>query len=335
MRTIRTAWLLLLLLPLAGCPTDGGNPFTTQRTWKIVAEGIVDGALMAATTLGNGQTLIVGGQSDKGAAWTLTGDTLNPEPVPQGKLLTWGSVGADGAALVVGNGRRALWRSESGAWSNESLPGGDELWGCLAFSKNDAYAVGADKISGDVFEPVLMHRDATGWSKITLPAITKDRQNARLFKIAAQAPDDLLIVGDAGLALHWDGKTWQEEPTGTGENLVTTRALDGGRFIIVGGLSTGFVMLRAKDGTWSKLSDVLVGTAGVDVFGDKAWVAGYYGWIEEIDLATGTGKELDEPLTSDVLHFVLRLPGGDAIAGGGNITAWPGPMKGVLLAWKP
>jgi hypothetical protein len=335
MHTTRWLCALLLTTTLAGCPSEQTQTPPVERSWKIVADGIDEGALMAATTLPDGRAVIFGGQSDKGAVWTLESDKLNAEPVPLGKLLTWGSVGADGLLLVVGNGRRALWRSETGAWTTEDLPAGDELWGCLAFSKNDAYAVGADKVSGDLFEPVLLHRDASGWSKVALPTISKDRANARLFKIAAQAPDDMLIVGDVGLALHWDGQAWREEPTGVADNLVTTRALDDGGYVVVGGLSTGFVLTRGAAGKWRKLGDVLVGTTGVDVFGDDVWVAGYYGWIERVSLATGKGEALDDPLTSDVLHFVVRLPGGDALAGGGNFTAWPGPMKGVLLRWGP
>lgn len=329
--------LVALLLSIAGCGSDGGSDGTTPMRWSIDREGIPGGALMAATLLPSGETLIVGGQATAGAAWRLDGDTLHDEPVPAGELLNWASVGVDGTTLVVGNGRRALWRTDAGSWSVEPLPAGDELWGCYAFGKDDAYAVGGDEVSKDVMAPRLLQRTAAGWAKVALPELTPERKNARLFKIDGHGPNDLLVVGDVGLALHWDGTAWKEEATGTAENLVTVRRLDGGRYAVVGGQSTGFVLIREADGAWRKLRDAMVGLSGVDVFDDgkKLWVAGSYGWMEEVDLASGSAVELDEPLTSDTLHFVLRLPGGGALAGGGNFQVWPNPMKGTLLRYGP
>lgn len=330
--------LAAVALWLAGCDGGpGGETPPVAMRWKVQQDGIEAGALMAATLLPNGDPLIVGGQATMGAAWQLTADGLDAEPVPAGKLLNWASVGVDGETLVVGNGRRALWRSESGTWESEDLPAGDELWGCFAFGKDDAWAVGGDEVKTDVMEPRLLHRTAAGWQSVTLPELTKERQNARLFKIDGHGPNDLLVVGDVGLALHWDGTAWKEESTGTAENLVTVRRLGTDRYVVVGGVATGFVLIREPDGSWNKVKDVMVGLSGVDVFedGKKVWVAGSYGWMEEVDLAAGTSVEIDEPLTSDVLHFVLRLPGGGALAGGGNFQVWPNAMKGTLLRYGP
>lgn len=329
----------LVLLTMVGC--DGGTGSdgqdAVQMKWSVEKEGIAGGALMAATLLPSGETLIVGGQATAGAAWRLQDGELTDETVPAGKLLNWASVGADGATLVVGNGRRALWRSASGSWTSEDLPAGDELWGCFAFGANDAWAVGGDEVSKDVMAPRLLHRTAAGWTSVTLPEITKERQQARLFKIDGHGPNDLLVVGDVGLALHWDGTAWKEEATGTAENLVTVRRLGTDRYVVVGGTATGFVLIREPDGSWSKVRDSMVGLSGVDVFADgaKVWVAGSYGWMEEVDLVNGEAKEIDEPLTSDVLHFVLRLPGGEALAGGGNFQVWPNAMQGTLLRYGP
>lgn len=306
----------------------------TPRTWSVVQEGVEAGALMAALTLPDGTPLLVGGQSDAGAAFRLVDGKLVAEAVPAGQLLSWASLGADGNVLVVGNGKRALWRDASGVWTAETLPAGDKLWGCLAFGKDDAWAVGADEPTKDTYAPVLLRRTAGGWSQVTLPELPKERQAVQLFKLDAHGPNDILVVGDVGVALHFDGTAWAAEATGTGENLVTVRKLDGGRFIIVGGTASGFVQIREADGSWKLVRQTMVGLSGVDVFDGKAIVAGSYGWIEEVDLAKGTSVELDDLLTSDVLHFVLRLPNGDALAGGGNFQVWPNPMQGTLLRWS-
>lgn len=322
--------LLAAVLPIAAC-SDTVEP--TPRRWTLAHEGIAAGVLMAATPLADGTPLIVGGQSNAGAAMRWVDGALVDEPVPPGKLLSWASRGADGNVLVVGNGRRALWRDAAGAWTAETLPAGDKLWGCLAFAKDDAWAVGADEPSQDTYAPVLLRRTAGGWSQVALPALPADRKAVQLFKIDANSADDILVVGDGGVALHFDGTQWAVEASGTTENLVTVRRLGAGRFVVVGGTASGFVRIRAADGTWSVLRDTMVGLSGVDVFGDKLWVSGSYGWVEQVDLKTGKGVELDDLLTSDVLHFVQRLPNGDAIAGGGNLQAWPGPMNGTLLRW--
>ena len=39
-------------------------------------------------------------------------------------------------------------------------------------------------------------------------------------------------------------------------------------------------------------------------------------------------------LTTDDLHLMLRLPNGDALAGGGNFGAFNATMHGVLLGWS-
>ncbi len=329
---VATALSFAALLGTACSPEPEAKP--TPRTWSIAQEGVEAGVLMAAALLPDGTPLVVGGQSDGGAAFRFVEGKLVAEPVPTGELLSWASVAADGTTLVVGNGRRALWRDASGAWTAEALPAGDKLWGCLAFGKDDAWAVGADETAKDTYAPVLLRRAAGGWSQVTLPELPKERQQVQLFKIDAHGPSDILVVGDVGVALHFDGKAWTAEATGTGENLVTVRTLGSDRFVVVGGTASGFVRIRQADGTWTLVRETMVGLSGVDVFDGKAIVAGAYGWIEEVDLAKGTSVELDDLLTSDVLHFVLRLPNGDALAGGGNLQAWPGPMLGTLLRWS-
>lgn len=322
----------LVVAPVIGCSSEP-EVKEKPRAWSIVQEGVEAGVLMAATNLPDGTPLVVGGQSDLGAAFRLVTGKLVAETVPAGQLLSWASVGADGHVLVVGNGKRALWRDPAGAWTSETLPAGDKLWGCLAFGKDDAYAVGADETSKDDYAPVLLRRTAGGWSQVTLPELPKERQNVQLFKVDGHSSKDILVVGDVGTALHYDGATWTAEATGTGENLVTVRKLGVDRYVVVGGTASGFLRTREADGSWKVVRETMVGLSGVDLFDDKAIVSGSYGWIEEIDLAKGTSVELDDLLTSDVLHFVLRLPNGDALSGGGNLQAWPGPMQGTLLGW--
>ena len=327
-----STWRLSLLTVLVAACTSTSTPAPAQRTWKVLAKDIPQGALMAGVVQPSGLPLLVGGQTNLGAVWTLENAQLHADAtVPAGPLLAWVSQLEDGTALVVGNGRRALWRAMDGTWTAESLPDGDELWGCKAFARDDAWAVGgniaADKITAT---PILLHRTASGWTTVPLPKLTNPA--VRLFKVDAQSPSDIVVVGDEGEVLHYNGIAWTEEASGTGENLTTVRALPDGRYVAVGGRSTGVVRMRGTDGKWQKLRDVESGLSGVDVWNDAVWTCGSTGWLESVAM-DGSRADIVDALTTDDLHLMLRLPTGDAIAGGGNFAAWQSTMHGTLLAW--
>ncbi len=319
---------LLLTLPLLACTA---TPMP-QRSWKVLAENVPEGAVMSGAVLAAGTPLLVGGQSTAGAAWLWQGGALHPQVVPAGPLLSWVSLLADGSALVVGNGRRALWRAADGTWTAEVLPDGDQLWGCVAFSQDDAWAVGADP-HADLTSatPVLLHRTAAGWAQVTLP--TLQQPDVWLYKIDGHSATDIVAVGGSGEALHFDGSHWSEEATGTGENLTTVRAIAGGRYIAVGGQATGVARIREANGSWHSLRAVESGLSGVDAWDDRFWVCGATGWLEAI-AADGSSATPVDPLTTDDLHLMLRLPNGDALAGGGNFAAFQTKMHGVLLGWN-
>lgn len=331
---ILTGLVLLTGCPSAPAPAQAQHWSETPANvdaWSVLAANIDGGVLMAGTVLPDGTALAVGGQSDAGAVWLWKNKQLQPEPVPPGKLLSWVSTLPDGEVLVLGNGRRALWRTPAGVWTAESLPDGDELWGCTAFSHDDAWAVGAniaaDKITAT---PILLHRTAAGWTTVALPAIKQP--SVRLFKVDGHSPSDVVVVGDDGEALHFDGKAWTEEASGTGENLTTVRTVSGGRYLAVGGRGTGVARMRGVDGVWRKVRDVESGLSGVDVWEDGAWTCGSAGWLQWIAL-DGSLSAIATSVTTDDLHMMLHLPDGSALAGGGNLAAWPGKMHGTLLGW--
>ncbi len=324
---LRTLAVTLLLVACSSTPSPA-----PQRSWQVLARNVPGGALMSGVALPDGSALLVGGQATLGAVWQWQNAALTAVAVPAGKLLSWASRLPDGSALVVGNGRRALWRAADGTWTVEALPDGDELWGCLAFSHDDAWAVGGDPLAdGTSATPVLLHRTAAGWSPVALPKLQQPQ--VRLFKVAGQNPSDVVVVGDEGEALHFDGTTWTEEPSGTGANLTTVRALADGRYVAVGGSTTGIIQLRETTGVWHTLRTVESGLSGVDAWDDRFWVCGAAGWLESV-ARDGSSAQAADMLTTDDLHLMLRLPNGDALAGGGNFGAFNATMHGVLLGWS-
>ncbi len=325
-RLLAATTLTLTLLACTSTPTA-----TSTRVWKVLAANIPEGAVMSGALLSDGTPLLVGGQAEKGAAWLWKSGALQTLTVPAGKLLSWVSVLPDGTALAVGNGRRALWRAVDGTLTAEALPDGDELWGSLAVSRDEAWAVGGDPLPDNTATPVLLHRTAAGWTSVALPSLTHPR--IRLFKIDGHSASDVLVVGDEGEALHYDGTTWKEEATGTGEKLTTVRILANGRYIAVGGEATGVARVREADGTWHNLRSTKAGLSGVDTWDDRYWVCGAAGWLESIALDGGS-ETTEDQLTNDDLHLMLRLPSGDGLAGGGNFGAFKSTMHGTLLGWQ-
>ena len=320
--------LFALVLALQSCTS--APTASPTRAWRVLADKIPEGAVMSGALLADGTPLLVGGQEKKGAIWLWKEQKLQTLTPPDGRLLAWVSVLGDGTALVVGNGRRAVWRAPDGTFTAEALPDGDELWGCHAISKEEAWAVGGNPLPDNTATPVLVHRTASGWASVALPPLSSP--HVRLFKVDGHGANDVLAVGDDGEALHYDGQTWKEESTGTGEKLTTVHALANGRYIAVGGLSTGVARLREADGTWHNLRSTMNSLSGVDAWDDRYWVCGAAGWVESIALDGGSETTVDS-LTSDDLHLMLRLPNGDALAGGGNFGAFKTTMHGVLLGW--
>ncbi len=332
---INIRWLLPITVLLASCSDPPSA--TPGRTWQVLAENLSGGVVMGATNDSDGSVLAVGGQADLGALWRISGSQVTPIEVPKGMLLTWASRAADGTVLVVGSGKRAMLRDASGNWTTEVLPAGDELWGCENLGNGKAFAVGGVIDIAQQAKPALLERTPGGWAQVPLPGLSKP--DVRLFKIAAQSASDIVVVGDEGLALHFDGSKWREEPSSTGLNLTTVRALPGGRYVAVGGLGSGVIVERSASGKWTTLGQAETGLSGFDHFaangvaGASIWACGFGGWLESDGLSPFQSAPLGTPLTQDSLHFVLRLPSGDALAGGGNLAAWPKTMHGVLLRW--
>jgi len=112
---------------------------------------------------------------------------------------------------------------------------------------------------------------------------------------------------------------------------VTARLIDN-RYLIVGGRNTGTLHERQDDGSWTLIKDTRSGLSGIDSDGEGGlYVAGEFGWLERIDLATNEGNDESVAGVFDVLHSVLKTSSGTMLAAGGTFNQFPGPMQGTLL----
>jgi hypothetical protein len=186
----RSLWpvVVSMVCVLGGCDSSPDTAPTSDgvaRQWTVVADKSPLGMWMSAVLVPDQPPLLVGGQATLGAVASWDGNQEVPQNIPAGSLLTWGHSTADGETLVVGNGRRALWRDMTNTWIQEDLPAGDVLWGCVAHTRSDAWAVGADKSVDAGQRPVLVHKTAAGWAVQTLPTLPAAQQSSQLYKIAA------------------------------------------------------------------------------------------------------------------------------------------------------
>ena len=93
-----------------------------------------------------------------------------------------------------------------------------EVWrpdGVRALSSDDVWAVGYQKVAGDV-QPFAEHYDGTAWKVVQVP-VPPGTTQAVLTDVAGDAPNNVWGVGTSlgrtrhPLIEHWDGSQWHRE----------------------------------------------------------------------------------------------------------------------------
>ncbi|MEZ4469167.1 MAG: hypothetical protein R3F43_33200, partial [bacterium] len=144
-----------------------------------------------------------------------------------------------------------------------------------------------------------------------------------LYKVWGTGPDDVHLVGEGGVALHWDGQRFTRLDADTAEVLFTVHGQPGGPVLAVGGLTAG-VVRRLDAGRW--VDDGA--PAAPPLNGDfvrpdgTALVTGARGIVLE-RTATGAWRRLrppaDDTIGDRTLHAVFVGP--DTWAVGGDLSA--------------
>ncbi|MFC4035359.1 hypothetical protein ACFO3J_28390 [Streptomyces polygonati] len=188
--------------------------------------------------------------------WQLTDDTGLPAGTVEASLLSVSSL-ARQDAWAVGQGYVAdtfapipvvqHWNGRQ--WRSVEIPGSAD-WSLNQVDEvapNDVWVVGVDNDSG---QSVAVHWDGHHWQRTATPAFA---DSAILFDVAARGPSDVWAVGwsrdtdkqiPAGLALHWDGRSWTQVPLPRGTFSLQAVALrPQGGLAVVGGNDDGAVGL--------------------------------------------------------------------------------------------
>ena len=321
LRLVRCGFLFVLALSTAGCEPD--------RTWNMPYDALADGWVMSAYAASANEVYAVGGALDAGRITLFDGQNAVPQEVPAGTpLVNWAFGFGDGEVYAVGN-EGAILHYDGTDWEAEMSPTNQDLWGVWGAAPDDIWAVGGSARLPGEGEPTLVHYDGTEWVTVEIPTLTPSGV-AALFKVWGSGADDVYVVGDVGVVLHYDGSDWSELLVGAEDDLVAVWGTGPDNVVAVGGRSNGIVAHWNGTEWRTEFVTPLPGLNGVwlDRAG-RAHVAGLRGTVGVIDLDSFevTTEEVDE-----FKHF-HALAGVDGVlfAVGGNLAV-PSAPEGMV--WR-
>lgn len=295
--------------------------------WRVVFDDL-PAPLLSAWTAPDGVLYAVGGSASR--SLVLRHDSRGWWAMDPGtaQALWWVFGFSSSHLYAVGEGG-ALAHFNGRYW--EVLRAGESytLFGIWGVSPKDLWAVGGrPAIAGGA--PVALRYQSGAWRTVEdgLPA------SGTLFKVWGTASDNVLLVGDDGLIVRFDGTRLRPEASPVADRLVTVFGSGPADVFAVGG-TTGAVFLRSDGSEWREvvphggMSSNLLGGAVRGPPGADRWRAVAVGWRGL--LAQGDGENIEEvtPLTRDCFHAAAPTAEG-FIAVGGDLLA--GASRGTILA---
>lgn len=330
--TQRLAHLLpLLCFVSALAPACEPDPAGPDTTWREAFDARPIGWLMSTWAPSATTRYAAGGTPeagvlmvDNGGSWAEVGATDSAfEGVP---LLTWVTGFGPSDVTVVG-ARGTILHFDGSAWTRVPALTDQDLWGVWGASPNDLWAVGGTTSPGG--HPVILRFDGA-WHMIDTPALQKGNVRA-FFKVWGTDKDNVLIVGQNGVVLRWDGQALHEELVGASDDLIALWGTDRDHIAAIGG--RGVALLSTWNGqAWtttqlpplSGLNGVWMRDPGI------IHVAGTLGVVATIDFATHRVDSLT--LSQDLdFHAIHGDPSGRLTAVGGSFRSPVAPFLG--LAW--
>jgi hypothetical protein len=165
-----------------------------------------------------------------GTAWSVTG---SPDPggsayasyLSSVAVLTSSDAFAAGYYFNATSAQTMSMHWNGNAWQQAATPSPDNednvLYGIAAVSTSDAWAVGAYRDSGSLYQTLIVRWDGTAWQQVPSPNPAVSDHNI-LNAVATTSASDAWAVGFAATAsgtvaqtliLHWDGTAWTQVPS--------------------------------------------------------------------------------------------------------------------------
>jgi hypothetical protein len=147
-------------------------------------------------------------------------------------------------------------------WDDEIAPW---LMDVEVVAPDDVWAVGMQERPAGKRWPLILHRDAAGWTEVRFPRDGWDA-DAWLVAVDAVAPDDVWAVGNSlpdwnhwswwdPLVLHWDGVSWSRVDAPDPKHFVEIRdvkAVGTTRVFVVGRIHGDPLLLRWNGDEWAR-----------------------------------------------------------------------------------
>lgn len=318
----RLATLTIVALLVAACGDDPSTDEPTveevPRTWSAAVEA--PGSAFFAVHGTAADDVYVAGADDGSGPLVLNYDGAQWNRLDTGVSGDlWWVYAIDDDVYFAGSDAHVL-RLRDGAFERMSTPGLGKhiVFGLWASSPDDVYAVGG--VAGR--NGFVWHYDGSEWVELDLPdtlPLDDNRDTPQLFKVTGASPDDIWVVGDAGVVLRGNAADGFElVESGTDERLFTAYAVPD-RVIAVGGASNA-VAVDLLDEPMAVAPEGAPLLQGVHIDERGAtWAVGGQGRIYE-DRGAGFERvrtDLDVDIQS--LHAVWTAPNGDLWAVGGNV----------------
>jgi hypothetical protein len=325
---MRFAVMAVLASTAAACSgSDAAAPASSAPEWTVVQENL-DSALISVWGSAEDDVWAVGGDRGSGPLilhWDGESFT-RMDSGATGDL--WWVFGFPGGPVFMGGAGGSILRYQDGVFSPTTTPSSDvTVFGLWGSSPEDMWAVGG--ADGGADGAFAWRLQADTWTLAPeFPAeLAADKS---LWKACGSGADDVWLVGTAGVAVHWDGASFETTSVGGGESLFTVHYAEG-RFVAVGGSAAGLIFENDGSG-WQRVdTDPLYGLVGVRLVGaDHGYAVGRFGaFVEERD---GEWLDAEGPATVRTLHSIWADPAGGLWAAGGELDVRP--VVGGVLAYR-
>ncbi len=308
---MRAALPWLVLASLLACDDDPTPSADAGLALEAVAEDLEPIVLGVWGSDAEDLWFVGGGP---GGRWMghLEGDVVEPVAVPEGATLWW-VWGASKARVWACGDEGGLITREGGEWRAEASGLGEKavLYGLWGSSETDLWAVGGSYRRGGPTGLVMRSSGDGTWTRVEDPAFPE----RNFYKVWGRGPDDVLIVGDQGTSVHWDGTSFTRVDAPEA-NLLFTLHGAGDTILAVGGIAKGLAY-RFEGGAWipEELPDV-GGLNGVFVQPEgRAIAAGLGGVVVERVDGEWRERPHDVRVGRGTLHAVWGTPPMASLAG--------------------
>lgn len=314
--------------------SESGEP---DEGWQDVLRSNVEtGGLWAVFGHSPDEVLAVGGQVEADSSTgtvvvrNAAGEWAFENPPIELAALTWVSGLEDGYVVAGRSGTVAL-RDADGVWEPLETDSTALLWGVWGPSEDELYTVGTDTMGS----PVILARDGDSFAPVEIPPTQLDATS--LFKVWGRGSQDIVVVGDLGWLLGFDGTEWTEYDSTALGDLISVWGNDTAT-VAVGGRSNGRLVVReggpGPDAQWTDIQLVEPGLTGVYIDDEgRGTAVGNMGTILSFDvgdLVDETSLSKEESPTPLLLHAVFGFSNNLRIAVGGNLGMSP-PYVGIIL----